>query len=696
MSDGATSGYGADMGRRDIVGRMRTYGIRLLDPVAAAGLTVGALLGIAGLHERRHLGFAICLAVACTASTGWRTRYPMPAAFVAITGLFGYQVATRDSTMGFEPLAVLLTLYSVGRHARLDGRRLAVGGLLAYALATSAFPASSEHSGVVNAAGSWLLFAALPCAGGLTVRRHAGRTRLLAANLERLQGEDELRMRRLAAEERHRVARELHDVVGHCVSVMVIQASGARLIAASDLAAASDALRIVESCGREALADLRRTMGVLRREDGELAGPAPGLGQLDTLIERARVAGLPTRAQFVGNPLPLSPGLDLVAYRVVQEALTNAVKHAGPARAAVTVSFSADALELTVTDDGTGSATVSDQSPQTGGHGLLGMQERVALYGGQLRTGHCPQGGYQVYARLPLHNAAPTHISDVPASPRMPATPEPVQGRRWRPTLVDVAVSTLWFTAMAIEAATSHARRGSVALNLMVVAAMAASALWRRRFPALFVVVVGALAAVLSSGITSLQHASVSGLYVALVAPYTVGSWARRPRTEAALGFWLIGASIIAVVTHTSAADLFGASLFAVVAWASGRAVQAERELSAALRETGRRLDAERKERARLAVVDERTRIARELHAMVARHVTVMVVQAEGAQKLMHRSLPAATDAMRTIEETGREALAQMRRLLGVLRNDHDENAERRRQPQSGLAQIQALRDVYT
>jgi signal transduction histidine kinase len=335
----------------------------------------------------------------------------------------------------------------------------------------------------------------------------------------------------------------------------------------------------------------------------------------------------------------------------------------------------------------TGSA--SDESPATG-HGLLGMQERVALYGGQLRAGHRPEGGYQVYAQLPLHYAAPTNVHDLPVSASRPIAP-----RRRRSLLVDVAVSAFWFTAMAVEASTSHERRGSVALNVSVVAAMALSALWRRRFPAAFLVIVGALAAVLSSGITSQQHASLSGLYVALLAPYTAGAWGRRPRSEAALGFWLIGAVVIAIATHTPAADLFGASLFAVVAWATGRALQAERELSAALRETGRRLDAESEERARLAVVDERTRIARELHAMVARHVTVMVVQAEGAQKLMNGSLSDAIDAMRAIEETGREALAQMRRLLGVLRNDHNENDETRRQPQSGLAEIRALRDVY-
>ncbi len=679
------------MGWRDLVRREQTFHVRLLDATLAIALTAGALIEAAGLARQHHRALAMSFAVVCTASLGWRTRHPLPAAFVAITGMLGYQLAARDSTPSLEPLVVLLTLYSVGRHARLNGRRLLLVGLLLYAFGASVLPPpGGRGESTSSTVGAWVLFAVLPCAAGLTVRRRRSRTRLLAANLERLQGDDALRMRRLAAQERHRVARDLHDVVGHCVSVMVIQATGARLVAGSDVVAADQALSTVVSCGREALADLRRTLGVLRRADDEWAGPAPGLAQLDLLIDRACAAGLAATVQFEGSPAALEPGLDLVAYRVVQEALTNAVKHAGPAQVLVTVSFTADALELTVTDDGRVARSAAPASP--GAHGLLGMKERVALYGGLLRTGPRPQGGFQVYARLPLRDgSAYSFTTSLPQPPAV--TAEPV--RRWRPQPFDVAVSGLWLAAMVIEALSSRDRRGSVALNLAVIVAMAGSALWRRRFPLLFVVGVGALAAVLSSGLTSLQHASVAGLYVALVLPYTAGAWCRRYRAEAAIAFWLVGASAIAAITHTPAADLFGACLFAVVAWTTGRALLAERELSASLKESGRRLNAEREERARLAVIEERTRIARELHAMVARHVTVMVVQGEAAQKLIRSSASAASEALRAIEETGREALAQMRRLLGVLRTDAGESAEPRRQSQSVPAERAAMQDLY-
>jgi signal transduction histidine kinase len=165
-------------------------------------------------------------------------------------------------------------------------------------------------------------------------------------------------------------------------------------------------LRAVENCGRDALVDMRRMIGVLHRGDIELLGGAsPGLAQLGKLAERAQASGLPVQIRIEGKQRPLSPALDLVCFRVVQEALTNAIKHAGPARARVRVTFTADRLELEITDTGEGTSRARSLAEPIG-HGLVGMQERLTLYGGQLQTGRRRGGGFQVVAHVPLTEQA--------------------------------------------------------------------------------------------------------------------------------------------------------------------------------------------------------------------------------------------------------------------------------------------------
>ena len=199
------------------------------------------------------------------------------------------------------------------------------------------------------------------------------------------------------------MARELHDVVAHCMSVMVVQTSGARRVAASDLAAAREALKVVESAGREALVELRRIVGVLHRGDDEPAGASPGVEQLGVLVDRARAAGLPVELSVEGPRRSLPPGLDLVAYRIVEESLTNAIKHAGPAQARVHVVLGGRDLVLEVTDSGRSPAR--RRRDEGAGHGLIGMRERVRLYGGELHVGPRPGGGFEVRARIPLDGA---------------------------------------------------------------------------------------------------------------------------------------------------------------------------------------------------------------------------------------------------------------------------------------------------
>lgn len=205
--------------------------------------------------------------------------------------------------------------------------------------------------------------------------------------------------RAAVAEERARIARELHDVVGHAVSVMTVQASGVRRLLTPDQEREREALLIVEQTGREALAEMRRLVGVLRRpEEAPALAPQPSLQHLERLVEQAREAGLPVEVQIQGEAIELPAGVDLTAYRLVQEGLTNAMKHANATRAEVIVRYGPDGVELTVSDDGRGS---SDGKAESGGHGLVGMRERVAVYGGELETGPSPGGGFTLHARLP-------------------------------------------------------------------------------------------------------------------------------------------------------------------------------------------------------------------------------------------------------------------------------------------------------
>jgi signal transduction histidine kinase len=214
----------------------------------------------------------------------------------------------------------------------------------------------------------------------------------------RLERDREEGAREAVAEERARLARELHDVVGHSVSVMTVQASAVRRLLLPEQEKEREALEVVEQTGRQALAEMRRLVGVLRRpEEAPALAPQPSLEHLDKLVAQVRESGLPVELQVEGDVVRLPAGVDLTAYRLVQEGLTNALKHARADQAQVFVRYGDGQIELEVTDDGTGGGDGSG-----GGHGLVGMRERVAVYGGQLEAAPRPEGGFRLTARLPL------------------------------------------------------------------------------------------------------------------------------------------------------------------------------------------------------------------------------------------------------------------------------------------------------
>lgn len=229
--------------------------------------------------------------------------------------------------------------------------------------------------------------------GRKSVEADEAKERAARAELER-----EQRAHVAVADERARIARELHDVVGHSVSVMTVQASAVRRLLRPEQERERQALLIVEQTGREALAEMRRMVGVLRRpEEAPALAPQPSLEHVERLIESAREAGLRVDLRVEGEPVQLPAGVDLTAYRLVQEGLTNALKHAEASRAEVLVNYAEGHIEVTVSDDGRGVG-----NGDGGGHGLVGMRERVSVYGGELDAGPSPGGGYRLRARLPV------------------------------------------------------------------------------------------------------------------------------------------------------------------------------------------------------------------------------------------------------------------------------------------------------
>jgi signal transduction histidine kinase len=386
----------------NLLTRARGLDPRAVDAVVAVALVAGAVaVAAAGKH---HGPLTLLAAAAACATVAWRREAPAAMTAVAVVSLTVYGVS-HGPHVRFPPteIAAALDYYMLGRVSIQRGRPEVNAVLLVAPVA--AILIIEGNPALNRVATTWASGVGVPFALGRAVGSRVALTRELRANAQRLEREQRERARHAAAEERNRVARELHDVVAHSVSVMVIQTQAARRVAVTDREAARDALRSVQSCGRDALTEMRRMIGVLRHGDEQLAGAtAPALSQLGALVARARAAGLPVELRIDGEARDLAPGLDLVAFRVVQEALTNAIKHAGPARALVTVTFTMSALELEISDTGRGPALPDGDTDATG-QGLVGMRERLVLYGGELQTGRARGGGFEVRARIPLREA---------------------------------------------------------------------------------------------------------------------------------------------------------------------------------------------------------------------------------------------------------------------------------------------------
>ena len=468
---------------------------------------------------------------------------------------------------------------------------------------------------------------------------------------------------RAVVDERTRIAGELHDVVAHALSAMTVQATGARRLALTRPELARAAFEAIETSGREALDELRRLLGVLRREDAELTlAPQPSLRHVASLARQTTAAGLPVLLRVEGEPRELAAGLDVTAYRVAQEAPRRRARRRWrrPRRGA-------PALRRR-------RARRRGPRRRRAAHAAAAhwVRERVLLHGGRLVAGRRRSGGHTVRATLPLdgRTMAVDEAADAPCE--LTVVRDRVLRRvRRHHGLVDASIAAVLAAAGAVEVIVAPDRTGSVLANVLVALGYTVPLAWRRRAP--LAVAAAVVAATLLMGLTLTP---VDPLFVPLAtilsSAYACGAY--RDGRVALAGLVLVAAAL-PVITATMegriVADYVFPPLLMAVAWLAGRAVRTRTRLAAELHEAAAHVAEASEEEQKLAASEERRRIAREMHDLVAHSMSVMVVQAGGARRILERDPGRALEAATRIERTGRDALSEMRHLLGVLNGPH-------------------------
>ena len=342
-----------------------------------------------------HAGFLLLVTVPLC----WRFRAPATVAIV-VTVAAAVWILVMFSAKAQPPvepwLAMLVAMFALA--SRVDGRRLWVAASIAGGLFLA-----GEIRGELTGQGTGnvlpaVVFYVLIFVLGRMVHAHRRRASGQQDRAERLERERAALAARAVAAERSRIARELHDVIAHSLSVIVVQAAAERRVLGPGRDSTEETLESIEQAGRQAMTELRRLLGLLRKSDGELSlAPQPGLGELGDLVAEVREAGVEVDVRTDGDLAVLPRGLDLTAYRIVQECLTNVLKHAGARRVEISLRCPGRCLDIEVADDGT-----SAGAPSPGGFGLVGMRERVSVYGGTVQAGYREGGGFRVHARLPV------------------------------------------------------------------------------------------------------------------------------------------------------------------------------------------------------------------------------------------------------------------------------------------------------
>jgi signal transduction histidine kinase len=386
---------------RSLLAWVQRHRAPIADALLAAAVTVMVLVDLSSPTDATGVRptdpLAILLSLLQTLPLAFRRQAPLPTFVLILVGVCTYYALGYEVTDG--TLATFVGVYTVAAYE--DGRRSLLGlGLLAFGM-TWYWTFRAEPFDPTTPV--WIAILGLLSWGlGGFVRTRRAYTAQVEALAERLDQARALEARQAAWQERARLARELHDLIGHTVNVMVIQAGAGRRTLASDRELAERAFQTIESTGREALEELDRLLGILRTEEDDEPElpPQPGLEQLHALAGRFEDAGLPVEITIEGEQVPLPRSLDQSAYRIIQEALTNALRHAGDTIAHIAVRYRTDRLELEVANDSHGNQRPPDHAG--GGRGLIGIRERVALFGGDLEAGPRAGGGFVVRCGFPL------------------------------------------------------------------------------------------------------------------------------------------------------------------------------------------------------------------------------------------------------------------------------------------------------
>ncbi|MEN3536230.1 histidine kinase [Microbispora sp. ZYX-F-249] len=373
-----------------------------VSPLALLSLATAEAFTRSGSLGARDVGVPglLLLSAALIAPLTWRREHPREV--FAVVAAVSFVQWLLDVIVLPANIAVLVAVYGVASRCTLRWA-LAAGAVAEFGLLLAMLRWSPDASQSWPSSSAFIVAVWIAGIYANTRRRYV---ESLVERAERAERERDQQARIAAAAERARIARELHDVVAHNVSVMVVQADGAGFALDGDPEQARRAMQAISATGRQALAEMRRLVGVLRQDAGSPAeeyAPQPGVAQLGDLIRQVRDSGLPTEFTVSGTARTLPEGEQLAVYRIVQEALTNALKHGGPGtRAWVEMTYGTGELELRISDDGRGAA-----APRlVGGHGLIGMRERAAMYGGSVEAAPRTGGGFRVVARIPIGMAA--------------------------------------------------------------------------------------------------------------------------------------------------------------------------------------------------------------------------------------------------------------------------------------------------
>jgi signal transduction histidine kinase len=608
--------------------------------------------------------------VAVCASLIGRRRWPLRTLALGVVLVLPLELGRHRDSVAFFAVVIALAGVAAYLPPRLAWRGVAMIAALYVALVLSGARL------LIAAPGAGPVLLAAGYALGRTLRRgHARQELEVEAAIER--GAAAVETADLeAAEQRLRMAQELHDVVAHSLSVIAVQAGiGVHLID-REPAQAALALEAIRTTGHTAAGELARLVQVMRGGTSADAGDAPSLNDVPGLIEQIRTAGVPIAITINGALDVVPAGVSLAAYRIVQEALTNVVRHAGRAKATVTVSVTDEHVELCVDDDGRGTTTALDPSSPGSGKGLIGMTERAQMYGGDVRSGPRPGGGFRVQATLPYF-ASPIANDTISAPVTGPARPHRVA--RYRRPLPpwgwDLALAGVMAVVAAIElngadpAVAPHYNPTNVWTWLLKLGCCLALAA-RRRYPTATFAAICTMSVALNIG-----GYKVGLIVFALdISLYTVASYTT---TRRAAGAVIATYALLAIIASseprevTAAAAAWICILFTAVATAGqvARRDRQRRTNDLATRESIADADARR---ALLVITTERIRIADELSTIIARSIHTIAHEANAGSHLVEGNPAATRKTLEVISAISRDTLTDLRRLLKRIRTDSE------------------------